>query len=172
MRHVAHSLAHSSIGTPSSCLATRLRLLVSIRFQILFHPPSGVLLSCPSRYWFTIDQNMYLVLPHSRGRFPQDFSSLVVLKCHYYNHTDIFRVQDYHLLWFHFPVDSPIYCMSCLFSAENNITDFQPLSNNDCRLSLSLDENLRSHRQDNFTGKVWTDPFSLATTKGMGSLCM
>jgi hypothetical protein len=31
-----------------------LRLLVSTRFQVLFHSPSGVLFTFPSRYWFTI----------------------------------------------------------------------------------------------------------------------
>jgi hypothetical protein len=34
-----NSLGHSSIGTPSLCLATKLRLLVGARFQILFHSP-------------------------------------------------------------------------------------------------------------------------------------
>ena len=31
-----------------------LRQLVSIRFQVLFHSPLGVLFNFPSRYWFTI----------------------------------------------------------------------------------------------------------------------
>jgi hypothetical protein len=31
-----------------------LRLFVSARFQDLFHSPSGVLFTFPSRYWFTI----------------------------------------------------------------------------------------------------------------------
>ena len=31
-----------------------LRLFVSTRFQVLFHSPSGVLFTFPSRYWFTI----------------------------------------------------------------------------------------------------------------------
>ena len=31
-----------------------LRLIVSIRFQVLFHSPPGVLFTFPSRYWFTI----------------------------------------------------------------------------------------------------------------------
>ena len=39
-----------------------------------------MLFSFPSRYLFTIDRSAYLALPHSRGRFPQDFTSLVVLK--------------------------------------------------------------------------------------------
>ena len=42
-----NSLAHSSIGTPSLAL----RLLVDIRFQVLFHSPPGVLFTVPSRYY-------------------------------------------------------------------------------------------------------------------------
>ena len=45
-----NSLAHSSIGTPSLAL----RLLVDIRFQVLFHSAPAVLFTFPSRYWFTI----------------------------------------------------------------------------------------------------------------------
>ena len=45
-----NSLAHSSIGTPSLAL----RLLVDIRFQVLFHSAPAVLFTFPSRYSFTI----------------------------------------------------------------------------------------------------------------------
>ena len=39
--HTTNSLAHSSIGTPSpNTLRHRLRLLVSLRFQVLFHLPN------------------------------------------------------------------------------------------------------------------------------------
>jgi len=57
-----------------------LPLLVSIWFQILFHPPSGVLFTFPSRYLFTIGQYEYLALDLSRPDFQPDFSCLVVLK--------------------------------------------------------------------------------------------
>src|SRR6185295_3658492 len=57
-----------------------LPLLVSIRFQILFHSPSGVLFTFPSRYLFTIGQYEYLALDLSRPDFRPDFSCLVVLK--------------------------------------------------------------------------------------------
>src|SRR3990167_1449144 len=65
---------------PSITNMVGLPLFVSTRFQILFHSPSGVLFTFPSRYWFTIDQNAYLALPHSHGGFPQDFTSPAVLK--------------------------------------------------------------------------------------------
>lgn len=46
------SLTHYTKGTQSPL--TRLLLFVCIRFQDLFHSPSGVLFAFPSRYWFTI----------------------------------------------------------------------------------------------------------------------
>ena len=47
-----NSPVHSTKGTPSP--VNGLRLLVGTRFQVLFHSPSGVLFTFPSRYWFTI----------------------------------------------------------------------------------------------------------------------
>ena len=47
-----HSPVHSTKGTPSPL--NGLSLLVSTRFQVLFHSPPGVLFTFPSRYWFTI----------------------------------------------------------------------------------------------------------------------
>src|SRR5512135_713494 len=46
------SLTHYTKGTPSPL--ARLRLFVCMRFQDLFHSPSGVLFAFPSRYWCTI----------------------------------------------------------------------------------------------------------------------
>ena len=47
-----NSPVHSTKGTPSPI--NGLRLFVGTRFQVLFHSPSGVLFTFPSRYWFTI----------------------------------------------------------------------------------------------------------------------
>ena len=51
-----NSSAHSSIGMQSPCGLRHIGLLplVSNWFQILFHSPSGVLFTFPSRYLFTI----------------------------------------------------------------------------------------------------------------------
>ena len=49
---------------------SRLRLLVRTQFQDLFHSPSGVLLTFPSRYLFSIDRKIYLAL----GGGPPSFS--------------------------------------------------------------------------------------------------
>jgi hypothetical protein len=51
-----------------------LRLLVRTQFQDLFHSPSGVLLTFPSRYLFSIDRNIYLALEGGPPRFNQDFT--------------------------------------------------------------------------------------------------
>ncbi len=52
---------------------TLLRLLVGIRFQVLFHSPLGVLFTFPSRYWFTIGRQVVLRLggwsPHIQTGF-------------------------------------------------------------------------------------------------------
>ena len=47
-----NSPVHSTKGTLS--LINELELVVGTRFQVLFHSPSGVLFTFPSRYWFTI----------------------------------------------------------------------------------------------------------------------
>ena len=56
-----------------------LPLLVSLRFQILFHSPHGVLFTFPSRYLFTIGQSACLVLEGGPPGFPTDYTCPVVL---------------------------------------------------------------------------------------------
>ena len=51
-----------------------LRLLVRTQFQDLFHSPSGVLLTFPSRYLFTIDRKIYLALEGGPSGFNQGFT--------------------------------------------------------------------------------------------------
>ena len=48
----SNSPDHYAKGTRS--LLAELPQFVSARFQVLFHSPSGVLFTFPSRYWFTI----------------------------------------------------------------------------------------------------------------------
>ncbi len=56
-----------------------LRLLVRTQFQDLFHSPSGVLLTFPSRYLFSIDRNIYLALEGGPPGFRQGFTCPVLL---------------------------------------------------------------------------------------------
>src|SRR5690242_2250478 len=46
--------------------------LVGTRFQVLFHSPSGVLFTFPSRYSFTIGRQEYLALDGGPPRFPHE----------------------------------------------------------------------------------------------------
>ena len=65
-----NSLARSTKSTWSLALP----LLVSIRFQVLFHSPPGVLFTFPSRYCFTIGHQVVFSLmgwsPLFHTRFP------------------------------------------------------------------------------------------------------
>ena len=70
-----NSLAHSSIGTPSLAL----RLLVDIRFQVLFHSAPAVLFTFPSRYYALSVTSTYLGLEGGPPGFPPDSSCPVVL---------------------------------------------------------------------------------------------
>ncbi len=50
-----------------------LRLIVGTRFQVLFHSPSGVLFTFPSRYWFTIGyRSIFSLMPWS-AQIPTGF---------------------------------------------------------------------------------------------------
>ena len=64
-----NSLVHSSIGTPSLSL----RLLVDIRFQVLFHSPPGVLFTFPSRYCSSIGHQVVFRLGGWSPRVPTGF---------------------------------------------------------------------------------------------------
>jgi hypothetical protein len=53
--------------------------IVSIRFQVLFHSPPGVLFTFPSRYYALSVTREYLALGGGPPCFPQGFTCLVVL---------------------------------------------------------------------------------------------
>ena len=64
-----NSLARSTKSTRSLALP----LLVSIRFQVLFHSPPGVLFTFPSRYCFTIGHQVVFRLGGWSLRLPARF---------------------------------------------------------------------------------------------------
>ena len=90
-----NSPAHSSIGTPSS----HYRTLTACKRTVSgsFHPPSGVLFTFPSRYWFTIGHQKYLALECGHPRFPRNFTCSAVLRCH--RESAHFRLLGCHHLW-------------------------------------------------------------------------
>ena len=97
-----NSPVHSSIGTPSHLHV--LRLLVDIRFQVLFHSPPGVLFTFPSRYYTLSVAKKYFALEGGPPCFPRDFSCPAVLWCHL--RVSLFRLPGFHCLRHCFPTVS------------------------------------------------------------------
>ena len=86
-----------------------LRLLVGIRFQVLFHSPPGVLFTFPSRYYALSVAKKYFALEGGPPCFPQGSSCPVVLwipaVCF------VFCLQGSYLLWPAFPGCSATFCI-------------------------------------------------------------
>jgi hypothetical protein len=61
----------STLSGLHCCIA--LQLIVSTRFQVLFHSPSGVLFTFPSRYWFTIGRQVVFSLGRWSSLLPTGF---------------------------------------------------------------------------------------------------
>jgi hypothetical protein len=95
-----------------------LRLLVRTQFQVLFHSPSGVLLTFPSRYLFSIDRKIYLALGGGPSSFSQGFTCPDLLDIGRYATLRLYvfpgncptnirlaklRIPGYHCLWRFFP---------------------------------------------------------------------
>ena len=80
-----------------ACLkGVALLLLVSIRFQVLFHSPPGVLFTFPSRYYTLSVIRSYLALGDGPPTFPPNFSCSMVLWIHSrYNHSFTYRTVTF-----------------------------------------------------------------------------
>ena len=87
-----------------------LYLLVSSRFQVLFHSPPGVLFTFPSRYYSLSVTWSYLAFGDGPPFFRQDFSCPDVLWI--LLAPSKFRLQEFHLLCSTFPgkFDYPSDC--------------------------------------------------------------
>src|SRR5690554_3464930 len=72
-----NSPVRSTKSTPSDFNV--LRLLVSTRFQVLFHSPPGVLFTFPSRYYALSVAREYLALEGGPPCFTQDSTCPVLL---------------------------------------------------------------------------------------------
>ena len=97
-----HSPDHSTKGTRS--LFDELSVLVSTRFQVLFHSPPGVLFTFPSRYSSLSVTGSYLGLEGGPPVFPPGFTCPAVLWIQLADFT--FRLRDSHSLWCVFPYAS------------------------------------------------------------------
>ena len=100
-----NSQAHSSIGTTSGLNA--LCLLVSTRFQDLFHSPPGVLFTFPSRYLFAIGSQTVFSLA---GRSPRLRTGSLVSRLTLDTAIilNLLWVRGSHLLWPGIPTGSPL----------------------------------------------------------------
>ena len=83
-----------------------LYLLVSIRFQVLFHSPPGVLFTFPSRYYTLSVTRSYLALGDGPPSFLPGSTCPVVLWILASRFR--FHLPDFHRLWYNFPVVSVI----------------------------------------------------------------
>src|SRR6056297_3499094 len=79
-----------------------LRPLVCIRFQVLFHSPSGVLFTFPSRYSSLSVTDSYLALEDGPPRFDRDFTCPDLLG-NTASHVLGFHLRGCHPLWPAFP---------------------------------------------------------------------
>ena len=136
--------------------AEALRLLVSMRFQVLFHSPPGVLFTFPSRYWFTIGRQEYLALDGGPPGFPHERPST------WYSGTRpgvgiAFAYGAVTLYgWpFHATSASEPFC--------NSLRAVQ------CTAGRPYNTPIATAATCHATG-VWAPPLSLATTNGM-SVC-
>ena len=99
-----HSPDHSTKGTRSPL--DGLSVLVSTRFQVLFHSPPGVLFTFPSRYYSAIGHQVVFSLGGWSPLLPTRFHvpcGTLDTDCIVYS----LRVQDCYLLWCGFPT---IFC--------------------------------------------------------------
>ena len=100
--HLVSPLDYSN--TRISNHLTPLRLLVDIRFQVLFHSPPGVLFTFPSRYYaLSVAKSIlpWRVVPPASHKV-----SRVSWYSGYQPFDMIFRLRGYYSLWLTFPGNS------------------------------------------------------------------
>lgn len=127
-----------------------LRLLVSTRFQVLFHSAPAVLFTFPSRYYPLSVAKEYLALGGGPPGFPRDSSCPAVLGvC--FTLPCAFRIPGSHRLWPAFPCRSPKH----KFALATCSSPKQP------RYPVYASTAVCT------TYTVWAPPLSLATTYGI-----
>ena len=101
------SYRNSPARSTKSTTSLSLCLLVSSRFQVLFHSPPGVLFTFPSRYYSLSVTWSYLAFWDGPHFFRLDFSCPDVLRI--LLASSKFRLQAFHLLCNTFPDISTIH---------------------------------------------------------------
>ncbi len=87
-------------------MASPLLPLASMGFQVLFHPPSGVLFTFPSRYSFTIGHRQVFSLGRRSSQIQPGFHVSRLTQERHHARAWIFRLQGSHLLRPSFPTRS------------------------------------------------------------------
>src|SRR5918911_4244335 len=129
-----------------------LRPLVGTRFQVLFHSPSGVLFTFPSRYWSAIGHQGVLSLG---GWSPQIQSAFhgSGLTQERHREAERFRLRD----------DCPLWCAVPRASTIARLGN----SRRDTHIPGRRPTTPDRQRVRAYTGQVWAGPLSLATTRGV-----
>src|SRR3712207_5558174 len=129
-----------------------LRPLVGTRFQVLFHSPSGVLFTFPSRYLSAIGHLGVLSLGGWSPQFRTAFHECGPTQ-ERHQEAEPCRLRD----------DCPLRCAVPRASATARL-------GNSCQASHSLDRRPTTpdaQRVAACTRPVWAGPLSLATTRGV-----
>ena len=102
LQHLNLAAYHNSLArSTKSTRSLPLPLLVSIRFQVLFHSPPGVLFTFPSRYYSLSVTGEYLGLGGGPPGFRPGFTCPVLLWIH--SASCQFRLRDFYPLRSAFP---------------------------------------------------------------------
>jgi hypothetical protein len=117
--------------------------LVGTRFQVLFHSPSGVLFTFPSRYWFTIGHGRVCSLGGWSPQLPTGFLVSRRTQVPKPQIQVVFRLQDSHLVSWGVPAH---------FDYTPGIRGLSPASALQPQRTSPL---------------VWASPGSLAATTGI-----
>ena len=116
----------------------RLPLLIGTEFQGLFHSPSGVLFTFPSRYSFTIGPIRSLALEGGPPCFDPDFTCPNLLWIYAAASAMTFQVRGFHPLRLAFP--GPFPCVSRAPSGVSDAGTLTPCNPNRATLrSLALE---------------------------------
>jgi hypothetical protein len=130
----------------------RLRPLVGTRFQVLFHSPSGVLFTFPSRYLSAIGHLGVLSLGGWSPQFRTAFHGSGPTQEHH-REAGAFHVRD----------GCPLWCAVPRASATQRLSYSRQLSQQLGRRPTTPN----TQRLTACTCSVWALPLSLATTRGV-----
>ena len=126
--------------------------LASMGFQVLFHPPSGVLFTFPSRYSFAIGHRQVFSLGRRSSQIRPGFLVSRPTQERRHDRPTTFRLQGYHPLWLSFPTHSARSSIGRRDPKLPSTPPYNPMKATASAFSAST---------------VWARPLSLAATRGI-----